>query len=277
MYYSKYKSLLYFQEKYLFLICYMLFLFSCSIYFFTDFKNLYPKVEIIDLTFEFILISLSLYIFSIAILYKKDYTFIMSSSNDPFKKKFMSEKNIELLKTELEIFSFHNYYPLFFLFLYILIGEFNSISNKITGSDELYFIGLLIFFLIIKGYISNKCHFEVISNKDLIIYKTGNSPIEIYLNEIEEHLKIFNETSQFRLRVSNSLNLIKEIYLININSLSRLAKMTTLYTAIEKKNSLIEEELRKILLSIINYNNERNEEILKSIEKNLEIINSLRN
>lgn len=103
----------------------------------------------------------------------------------------------------------------------------------------------------------------------------------LYIKEIENHLNIFSETSQFRIRVMDALRLIEEINLYNIQSLNSLKKKryanADLISVIEEKNSFLENSLKNILKSVIEYNNERNEIILEKINKNIETLNKLRN
>lgn len=249
------------------------------------FKN--NTKELFDLSLEILIFILSSFYIYLIFLYNLTF-------NKLSKLVDAKENLFEISSYYVKKYNFDNflkkeqkeYWNTNFLFFYIIpiviiiTGNINiDINSEVTGKDLLY--GLLLFFLtfLINIFIHTLLPgLDVILNDEIISKQDySKQGIESYIIEIKEHLNIFNKTSIFRQRVETAINSITEIYLINKNSLERLNNDLELSSLIIKKNTILESELRQMLFSIINYNNERNDIILESINNNIKIINSLRN
>lgn len=268
----------------LFSISYLIIL--LSIYMTTDiFKD--NEKELVDLFLEILVISLSFIYIYILILYNKTFNLLKSitdKEDDLFEHTsfFVKKYNFDNFLKKEQNEHWNNNFLFFFIapFLFIILGNFNiDINTSVTGKDVIYALVLLLFVFLINIFIHNLLTgFEVILNEKIISKKTySKTGIESYIIEIREHLNIFNRTSIFRQRVEEAIKSITEIYLINKSSLERLQNDIELSSKIIHKNNILETELRQMLFSIIEYNNERNETILNNINKNISIINSLRN
>lgn len=268
----------------LFSVSYLIFL--LSLYMTTDVLKNNVK-ELVDLFLEILVIFLSFIYIYILILYNKTFNLLKSitdKEDDLFEHTsfFVKKYNFDNFLKREQNEHWNNNFLFFFIapFLFIILGNFNiDINTSVTGKDVIYALVLLLFVFLINIFIHNLlAGFEFILNEKIISKKTySKSGIESYIIEIREHLNIFNRTSIFRQRVEEAIKSITEIYLINKSSLERLQNDIELSSKIIHKNNILETELRQMLFSIIEYNNERNETILNNINKNISIINSLRN
>lgn len=178
---------------------------------------------------------------------------------------FMSERAVEEAEEIIKEYKFVSPF-LFFIGIFLMLLEVN-----------IFLYVALIYFHIL--YYPNFRKEE----KLLYIFNVikDNNNVLLYIKEIKNHLNIFSETSQFRIRVMDAIRLIEEINLYNRQSLNSLEKKryanADLISVIEEKSSFLENSLKNILKSVIEYNNERNEIILEKINKNIETLNKLRN
>ncbi len=228
-----------------------------------------------------------IYILSIALLFqgispeyliKGTLVFLMAYTTlkrylflEKFKKTlkekfvFMSERAVEEAEEIIKEYKFVSPF-LFFIGIFLMLLEVN-----------IFLYVALIYFHIL--YYPNFIKEEKLL--DIFNVIKDNNNVLLYIKEIKNHLNIFSETSQFRIRVMDAIRLIEEINLYNRQSLNSLEKKryanADLISVIEEKSSFLENSLKNILKSVIEYNNERNEIILEKINKNIETLNKLRN
>lgn len=250
--------------------------FILIVLFFTTTIFVSTTYDLYDISFESIIIVFCVFMIFNIIIYNKEYKKILKKvESNLFFEKSYSISNSETLEQE------KNSLPSVYFYLITIISllciEYYDISTeKIIGliPNNIYFILIFIF---LNFLLANDEVFQIKEIANLKLKENKKSNIENYVFEIEEQLKLFNDTSLFKQKVLKAIELIKNIYIVNIETLNRLNFDEKAKSLLNNKNTIIEIQIKEIIYSIIEYNNNKNEEILNNVQKNIEIINSLRN
>lgn len=209
------------------------------------------NIEYIDMIFEVIIIFLI-----VMTIFLKKENLEKSKYNEiyinNYKNRYEYEDIIELNKI--------NWKTYFIIISIIVLGEFYN-DSKLGLGDFIYS-----YFLIVTSL-------SLLTKLDSLDYYKGYNKIKSKIEKTEEVLNTYNETSIFRIRVSEALNLIKEINRLNLINQKINPEMKTL---IDAKQSKIEEKLDEVLKDIVLYNNDKNEIILNRVQKNIELLNKIK-